>query len=44
MTGGGGGIDFHGSRVVTSGAWKCISREVTHVEDRAKEIKDFQPI
>lgn len=46
MSGGGGGIDFHGSRVVTGGfsAWKCISREVTEVEDRAKEIKDFQPI
>lgn len=24
--------------------WKCISREVTEVEDRAEEIKDFQPI
>lgn len=30
--------------LVASGAWDCISREVTEVEDRAKEIKDFQPI
>lgn len=49
MTGCGGGIDFHcvaggywfmGDKV----GWKCILREVTQVEDRAEEIKDFQPI